>query len=82
MDWQVAAIRTALAATPEFAETPVVALLCFVNAQFPLFGTLEINEIPIRSVGGTAKLVTSSGPLDEPFRGRLACRLAECLPAR
>jgi hypothetical protein len=82
MDWQVAAIRTALTVSPEFADTPVVAVLCFVGAQFSLFGTLEINEIPIRSVGGMAKLVAASGPLDAATRARLASQLAERLPAK
>ena len=80
MDWQVAAVRTALEASSDFAETPVVAVLCFVDAQFPLFGKLQINGVQIRGLGGTAKLVTTAGPLDEAARGRLARQLAEGLP--
>ncbi len=82
MDWQVAAVRTALGDSAELAEVPITAVLCFIDAEFPLFGTIELNEVHVRGPGGTAKLVSAAGPLDPPSRERLARHLAARLPAK
>ncbi|MEO6500512.1 MAG: nuclease-related domain-containing protein [Jatrophihabitantaceae bacterium] len=82
MAWQVAAVRAALAASPEFADAAVIAALCFIDAEFPFFGTIEIGEVRVRGLGGTAKLVSAAGPFDAAARDRLARRLATQLPAK
>jgi hypothetical protein len=82
MQWQVHSVRAALATSTEFAEVPIVAALCFIDAEFPLFGTLEIGGVRVRGLGGTAKLVAADGPFDAAARERLARHLAERLPAK
>jgi hypothetical protein len=82
MAWQVAAVRAALAASAEFADTPVIAALCFLDAEFPFFGTIEIGNVRVRGLGGTAKLVSTAGPCDLAARDRLARHLASQLPAK
>jgi hypothetical protein len=82
MDWQVAAVRAALRDSAEFADVPVIAALCFIDAEFPLFGTIEINKVRVRGLGGTAKLVSAAGALDAPARAQLARHLAARLPAK
>jgi hypothetical protein len=82
MDWQIAAVRAALSDSTEFADVPIIAALCFVDAEFPLFGTIELNDVRIRGLGGTAKLVSAAGPLDAEARRRLAVHVAAALPAK
>lgn len=82
MQWQVDAVRAALATSTEFAEVPIVAALCFIDAEFPWFGNVEIGGVLVKGLGGTAKLVCSDGPFDAAARDRLARHLAERLPAR
>jgi hypothetical protein len=82
MQWQVDAVRAALATSAEFAEVPIVAALCFIDAEFPLFGTLEIGGVRVRGPNGTAKLVAADGPFDAATRERLVRHLAERLPAK
>lgn len=82
MRWQVAAVRTALGDSAEFAEAPITAVLCFIDAEFPVFGHLELNQVHVRGLGGTAKLVSAAGPLDPPSRERLVPHLAARLPAK
>jgi hypothetical protein len=82
MDWQVAAVRSALATSPEFAEVAITPALCFIGAEFPFFGTIEIGDVRVRGLGGTAKLVADVGTLDASARARLARHVAQKLPAR
>ncbi len=82
MGWQVVAVRAALSDCAEFADVPITAGLCFIDAEFPLFGTIEINEVRVRGLGGTAKLVSTAGALDAPARTQLARHLAARLPAK
>jgi hypothetical protein len=82
MGWQVAAVRAALSDCAEFADVPITAGLCFIDADFPLFGTIEITEVRVRGLGGTSKLVSATGPLDAPARTQLARHLAARLPAK
>lgn len=82
MQWQVDAVRTVLAASAEFADVPIVAALCFIDGDLPLFGTLQIGVVHINGLRTTAKLVSADGPLDAAARDRLARHLADMLPAR
>lgn len=82
MTWQVDAVRTALNGKPEFTETPIVAALCFIDGQFPLFGTLTVRGVEIRGLRGIAKLVTRDGPFDRAARESIARHLSDRLPAK
>lgn len=82
MGWQVDAVRTALGSAPEYAELPVVAALCFIDGQLPLFGTLRMDGVEIKGLRGIAKLVTRDGPLDAAAREGVARHLANRLPAK
>lgn len=80
MSWQVAAVRTALAGS-EFADVPIIAALCFIDADLLLLGSSEVGDVRVLGIRGTAKLVTRAGSLDSTARDRLARRLAGELPA-
>lgn len=82
MAWQVTAVRAALTASPEFAAVPITAVLSFIDAEFPFFGTIEFGDVRVRGLGGTAKLVSAAGPFDTSARDRLARHLASRLPAK
>src|SRR3954454_18503475 len=64
MQWQVDAVRAALTAGEECGDIPVVPVLCFIDAEFPLFGTLELDDVRIRGLRGTATPVSVEGPFD------------------
>ena len=72
MEWQVTAVRAALGADSEFAHIPITSALCFIDAEFPLFGTIEIGDVRVRGLKGTARLVAPAGPFDAATRDRLA----------
>jgi hypothetical protein len=82
MDWQLDAVRAALSDSAEFADIPITAALCFIDAEFPLFGTMDINDVRIRGLGGTAKLVLAAGALNAQARAQLARHLATRLPPK
>lgn len=82
MDWQITAVRTALRDSAEFADVPITAALCFIDATFPPFGTININDVHVRGLGGMAKLISAAGPLEAPARTQLARHLAARLPAK
>jgi hypothetical protein len=67
MDWQVTAVRAALSNSAEFADVPITAALCFIDAEFPLFGTIEINEV--RGLGGTGQARHDRGRSRRPGEG-------------
>jgi len=82
MQWQVTAVRSALDCRAEFADVPIVAALCFIDADFPLFGTLRVGNVRVYGLGGTAKLVATRGSLGSSARDRIARHLAEHLPSK
>lgn len=82
MGWQVDAVRAALSDSAEFADVPITAALCFIDAEFPFFGTIEIGAVRVRGLGGTATLVSTAGALDPPAMTQLARHLAARLPAK
>lgn len=82
MGWQVDAVRAALSDAPQLAEIPVVAALCFIDGQFPLFGTLRKGGVEIKGLRGIAKLVTRDGPLDPASRENIARHIGDRLPAK
>jgi hypothetical protein len=78
---QVAAVYEALEPLPEFAHVSVQPALAFVEAIFPMFGSLEIAGVPVTGLRGMAKLVRRPGPLAEAQREQLHRQLADKLPA-
>lgn len=76
---QAAAVYEALDGAG-FEQVPVQPVLTFVDAVFPLFGSLELAGVPILGTRGTAKLVRRQGPLDLETRQRLHTHLSAALP--
>lgn len=77
---QMAAVQTALASYPGGSEIPVAAAFCFING-LPLFGTPSIDGIPLLRMRGTARLVSTPGPLTDNNRRDVHAHLAHRLPA-
>lgn len=61
-------------------DVPVTSMLCVVNAQLPVLGTLEVQGVPVRSPRDAGRLLRRSGPFDPARRRDLWARLAEVLP--
>ncbi len=78
---QVAAVYCALADSPDTAALKVQAMLCFVDALLPVFGSLTMAGVPIVGPKGASKLVRAEGPLDAAARLRVQMLLAGRLPA-
>jgi len=78
---QVAAVYDVLEDLEEFAHVDVQAVIAFVDANLPMFGSLEIAGVPILGPKGTAKLVRRPGLLDAERRSLLHAHLATRLPA-
>ncbi len=76
---QIAAVKTALT-TANLASTEVASILCFVDAQLPLFKDLGVGGVAIRSRRGTARLLNQAGPLDEQLRVLVWQALERLLP--
>ncbi len=57
---QVDAVKRALADFPGADGIPVEAALCFVDAQLPMFRTLDIAGIPVLGPKGTAKMLSAA----------------------
>lgn len=81
MQWQVSAVRTALAGSP-FADVPISAVLCFVDGELPFSGKIDIGDVRVRGPKGSARFVAQDGPLDANARQQLARHLADRLPAK
>ena len=78
---QLAAVRRALALYPGGSSIPAETSLCFVDAELPLFGKLQIGGIPLLGPKGTTKmLTTATGRLDEVGRSAIHVHLAGLLP--
>lgn len=82
MAWQVDVVRAALSDDSGLSNIPVAPALCFLDGQFPLWGTLRIGGVDIKGLRGIAKLVTQDGPLDANVREQVARHLAQGLPAK
>jgi len=77
---QLAAVVDALAGHPRAEGVRVTTLLCFDNADLPMFGELEIRGVRVLGSRGTSKLLRRPGPLTEPDRRSLHQHLATALP--
>lgn len=61
-------------------DVPVTSMLCMVDAWLPVFGTLEVQGVPVRSPRDAGRLLRRPGPLDPARRRALWERLADVLP--
>lgn len=77
---QRAAVEAALADAPESAGVPVTALLCFVDADLPMWGEQELRGVRLLGPRGTSKLLRRPGALTEAARRALHRHLADALP--
>jgi len=76
--WQVAAVKTAL----DGNATPVHPVLCFIDAEWPLFGgPREFQGVLIESDRSLRHRITQPGELDVEAVRQLAMVLAHRLPA-
>jgi hypothetical protein len=78
---QVSAVYEVLDGLAEFAHIEVQAVLTFVDANLPIFSSLEIAGIPVLGLKGTVRLVRRPGPLDDAARATLHSLLASRLVA-
>jgi len=78
MEWQVAAVRAAIDGNP----TPVRPVLCFIDAEWPLFGgPREFQGVLIESDRSLLRRATEAGELDSEEVRQMAMILARRLPA-
>jgi Nuclease-related domain len=79
LEWQVAAVGRVLARP----EVPVNAVLCTVEAEWPLFTkAFRQNGVWVTRASGLAPMILETGPLDEEAVRTVAMALASRLPAR
>ncbi len=77
MEWQVAAVRAAIEGNP----TPVRPVLCFIDAEWPLFGgPREFQGVLIESDRSLRRRATEAGQLDFDGVRHMAMILAHRLP--
>lgn len=77
---QVAALTVALSGHPLAESVQVSSVLCFIDADLPLFGTMEIRGVRLIGPKGTIKVITAPGDLNEEARASLQRHLAAVLP--
>ena len=74
---QVEIVRAALGA---HEGVGVRGILCFVDGDWPLFGTLDVRGIPILPPRKAARVCSAPGPHDDAEREAIAATLAAALP--
>ena len=74
---QVEVVRRALVSEGDVA---VRGILCFVDGDWPLFGTLEAHGVPVLPPKKTARLCSAEGPLHVDRIQAIAAALAAGLP--
>ncbi len=77
---QLGAVVAALADAPGAEGATVTALLCFVDADLPLWGDQALRGVRLLGPRGTSKLLRRPGPLTETQRRALHRHLAAALP--
>jgi len=80
LDKQRAAVEAALASYRDGPVPNVTTVLCFVDANLPLFGTLNIGAVPLLGPRGTSKLLRQPGKRQAAEREALHRHLAALLP--
>lgn len=78
---QVDVVKTALTASPEFAAVPVRGMLCFVDADWPMFGgSFTISGVDVLWPGKAADKLTCAGSLTTGQTQTLHRHLAHSFP--
>jgi hypothetical protein len=76
---QIEVVRAALGRR---ADVPVRGVLCFVDGDWPLLGTLEVRGVPVLPPRKAARLCSGPGPLgDDDVRAIALTLAAALLPA-
>ena len=78
---QASAVYDVLDGFPEFGQVKIHAVLAFVDANLPIFRSLEIAGVPVLGPKDTARLVRRPGPLDNSARASIHALLASRLVA-
>ena len=76
---QVAAVQDALREAD--CGVPVTGVLCFVDADLPLLGTLRFDDVLLLTPGRLAKRLNAPGPLTGPQATVVVAALAQRFPA-
>ncbi|HTA06466.1 MAG TPA: nuclease-related domain-containing protein [Solirubrobacteraceae bacterium] len=79
LERQVLAVQAALDATGH-RDVPLTGTLCFTEADFPLFGRMQIGEYLLRHRRALGKELTAPGPLTAASIDELARCLGEQFP--
>lgn len=79
LERQISAVRDALSAA-RHPDVPVLGVLCFTKADFPLLGTLEIRGHRLHHRRALAKRLNRKGTLTPAAIDALAGELAAALP--
>jgi hypothetical protein len=79
LERQISAVRDTLSAAG-YPNLPVLGVLCFTKADFPLLGTLEIRGHRLHHRRALAKRLNRKGTLTPMAIGALAGQLAAALP--
>ncbi len=79
LEWQISAVRRALSASGH-PDVPVLGVLCFTKAGFPLLGTLETRGHRLLHRRALAGKLNSKGPLTPAAIDALARALTDALP--
>ena len=83
MGWQVDAVRAALAKAGVDPSPPLVAVLCFIDGDWPaLFPPDEFEGVRLESPKSIVSLMTKRPVLDEPHIQRLFAALGTSLPPK
>lgn len=78
-DKQVAAVRAVVHKSG--SGVPVTGVLCFIDADLPLFGTLRFDEHLLLTAGRLAKRLNTPGPMTGGDATAVAGALAQRFPA-
>ncbi len=76
---QVAAVRAVV--EESISGAPVTGVLCFVDADVPLLGTLRFDGHLLLSAGRLAKRLNAPGPVTSADATAVAAVLAQRFPA-
>jgi Nuclease-related domain len=82
---QKKAVRQALSTFQHPGATgdgiPVISVLCFVDADLPIFGTPRVDGVPLLGPRGTARILRkATGALDQDTLAALHRHLAQAMP--
>ncbi|MDP3891977.1 nuclease-related domain-containing protein [Nocardioides sp.] len=77
---QAEALSAALVGHPAADTVVVRSLLCFIDADLPLFGAMEMGGVRLLGPRAVVKTIRAPGELDAPTRASLHRHLAGALP--